>query len=162
MNNTWKIYMLALVSFLVGTTQFCIVGMLDQIADSAGVPVAAAGQLITVFALANAIGTPVVMIATSGMNQRRQLLMALMIILLGIALTLLFTGFAYLMVSRAVLGLGTGVFIVTAYSLASRLAAPGRQGSAMSTVAMGFSSSLVFGVPIGRIIAGAYDWKTIF
>ncbi|WP_278245897.1 MFS transporter [Clostridium sp. DL-VIII] len=43
-----------------------------------------------------------------------------------------------------------------------KLAAPGRQGSAMSNVAMGFSSSLVFGVPLGRMVAGAYGWKAIF
>ncbi|WP_239711064.1 MFS transporter [Paenibacillus sp. 19GGS1-52] len=162
MNNSWKVYMLALVSFLVGTTQFCIVGMLDKIAASADVSVSTAGQLITVFALGNALGTPIVMIATAKMNQRKQLLMALMIILLGIALTLTLPGFVLLMASRVVLGLGTGIFVVTAYSLASKLASPGRQGSAMSNVAMGFSSSLVFGVPIGRIIAATYDWKTIF
>ncbi|WP_410511211.1 MFS transporter [Paenibacillus sp. BR2-3] len=162
MNNTWKIYLLALISFLVGTTQFGIVGMLDQIAASAGVSVAAAGQLITVFALGNAIGTPIVIIATAKMNQRKQLLMALIIILIGIASTLSLPGFALLMASRVVLGLGTGIFVVTAYSLASKMASPGRQGSAMSNVAMGFSSSLVFGVPIGRMIAATYDWKTIF
>lgn len=162
MNNNWKIYMLALISFLVGTTQFSIVGMLDKIAASAGVSVSTAGQLITVFALGNAIGTPIVMIATAKMNQRKQLLMALMVILLGIAATLLLPGFGLLMASRVVLGLGTGIFVVTAYSLASKLASPGRQGSAMSNVAMGFSSSLVFGVPIGRIMAASYDWKTIF
>ncbi|WNS45206.1 MFS transporter [Paenibacillus sp. MMS20-IR301] len=162
MRNSWKIYMLALISFLVGTTQFSIVGMLDKIASSAGVSVSTAGQLITVFALGNAIGTPIVMIATAQMNQRKQLLMALIIILIGITATLSLPGFALLMVSRVILGLGTGIFIVTAYSLASKLAVPGKQGSAMSNVAMGFSSSLVLGVPLGRIIAVSYDWKTLF
>ncbi|WP_404580072.1 MFS transporter [Paenibacillus sp. RC254] len=131
-------------------------------ASSAGVSVSTAGQLITVFALGNAIGTPIVMIATAKMNQRKQLLMALIIILLGIASTLSLSGFFLLIASRVVLGLGTGIFVVTAYSLASKLASPGQQGSAMSNVAMGFSSSLVFGVPIGRIIAASFDWKTIF
>ena len=32
MKNTWKIYMLTLISFFVGTSQFGIVGMLDKIA----------------------------------------------------------------------------------------------------------------------------------
>jgi DHA1 family putative efflux transporter-like MFS transporter len=61
MNNTWKIYLLTLISFLVGTSQFVISGILDKVAASVGVSVSAAGQLITVFALANAIGTPVFM-----------------------------------------------------------------------------------------------------
>ncbi|MBP1763897.1 MAG: major facilitator superfamily 1 [Firmicutes bacterium] len=32
----------------------------------------------------------------------------------------------------------------------------------MSNISMGFSASLVFGVPIGRVITAAYDWQTIF
>jgi len=162
MNNTWKIYMLALISFVVGTSQFSIVGMLDKVAASVGVSVSTAGQLITVFALGNAIGTPLVMVATAKMNQRKQLLLAFAIILLGIVSTLALPGFGFLMASRVILGVGTGVFVVTAYGIAAKLAPPGRQGSAMSNVAMGFSSSLVFGVPLGRMVALAYGWKMIF
>ncbi len=154
--------MLALISFFVGTSQFGIVGMLDKIAESVGVSVSTAGQLVTVFALGNAIGTPVVMVATAKMSQRKQLLLALSIILIGIISTLAFTGFGFLMASRVLLGIGSGVFVVTAYSIAAKLASPGKQGGAMANVAMGYSSSLVFGVPIGRVIAGSYDWKTIF
>jgi DHA1 family putative efflux transporter-like MFS transporter len=162
MNNMWKIYMLTLISFFVGTSQFGIVGMLDKIAESAGVSVSTAGQLVTVFALGNAIGTPIVMVATAKMSQRKQLLLALSIILLGIISTLALQGFGFLMASRALLGLGSGIFIVTAYSIAAKLASPGKQGGAMANVALGYSSSLVFGVPIGRVIAASYDWRTIF
>jgi DHA1 family putative efflux transporter-like MFS transporter len=162
MNKTWKIYMLTLISFLVGTSQFVISGILDQVAASVGVSVSTAGQLITAFALANAIGTPVVIVASAKMNQRKQLLLALAILLLGIVSTLVLPGFGFLMTSRVILGVATGVFVVTAYSTAAKLAPPGRQAGAMSNVAMGFSASLVFGVPIGRIVAAAYDWKTIF
>ena len=162
MNNSWKIYMLTLISFVVGTSQFVIVGTLDKVAASVDVSVATAGQLITVFALGNAIGTPLVMVATSKMDQRKQLLLALTIILLGIIGVIALPGFGLLMASRVLLGIGTGVFVVTAYGIAAKLAAPGRQGGAMANVAMGYSSSLVFGVPLGRMIASSYDWKVIF
>lgn len=162
MNSTWKIYLLTLISFLVGTSQFVIVGILDKVAASVGVSVTTAGQLITVFALAAAIGTPIVMAATAKMDQRRQLLLALAIILLGIVSTLALPGFGALMASRAILGVGTGVFVVTAYAITAKLASPGHQGEAMSNIAMGFSASLVFGVPIGRVIATVYDWQVIF
>ncbi|CAH0311788.1 Purine efflux pump PbuE [Peribacillus simplex] len=162
MKNTWKIYMLTLISFVVGTSQFVIVGTLDQVAASVDVSVATAGQLITVFALGNAIGTPLVMAATSKMDQRKQLLLALAIILLGVIGVITLPGFGLLMVSRVLLGVGTGVFVVTAYGIAAKLAAPGRQGGAMANIAMGYSSSLVFGVPLGRMIASSYDWRGIF
>ncbi|WP_297429708.1 MFS transporter [Clostridium sp.] len=161
-NNNWKIYMLTIISFMVGTTQFSIVGMLDKIAAYAHVSVSTAGQLITVYALGNAIGTPLVVVAISKMNQRKQLLLALAIILLGIGCMLVLPGLGFLMVARIILGVGSGVFIVNAYGVAAKLASPGRQGGAMSNVAMGFSSSLVFGVPLGRMVAGAYGWKAIF
>ncbi|MDQ0877653.1 putative MFS family arabinose efflux permease [Paenibacillus sp. V4I3] len=77
MSNTWKIYMLTLISFLVGMSQFVISGILDEVANSVGVSLSAAGQLITVFALATAIGTPVVMVTTAKMGRRKQLLLAL-------------------------------------------------------------------------------------
>ena len=162
MNNTWKIYLLTIISFMVGTSQFVIVGILDKVAASVGVSVSSAGQLITAFALANAIGTPIVIVATAKMNQSKQLLLALVILLLGIVSTLALPGFGFLMASRAILGVGTGVFIVTAYAITAKLASPGRQGEAMSNISMGFSASLVFGVPIGRLITAAYDWQIIF
>ncbi|WP_019911007.1 MFS transporter [Paenibacillus sp. HW567] len=162
MKNALKIYMLALISFLVGTSQFSIVGMLDKVAEAASVSVSTAGQLVTVFAIGNAIGSPLIIVATAKMNQRNQLLMALGIIVLGIASMLALPGFGFLMASRIITGAGTGVFVVSAYAIAAKLASPGRQGGAMSTVAMGYSSSLVFGVPIGRIVAVSHDWRTIF
>lgn len=162
MNNIRKIYLLSLISFLVGMSQFIIVGILDKVAASVGVSITTAGQLITAFALAAAIGTPIIMVATAKLDQRRQLLLALAILILGIVSTIALPGFAFLMASRAILGVGSGVFVVTAYAIAAQLAVPGRQGEAMSNIAMGFGASLVFGVPIGRIIATVYDWQVIF
>lgn len=162
MRNTWKIYMLAAISFLVGTSQFVISGILDQIAVSVDVSVSTAGQLITAFALGNAIGTPIVMVAMAKWNQRQQLLTALTIILIGIASTIVLPGFRFLMGSRVILGIGTGVFVVTSYGIAAALAAKGREVGAMANVALGYSASLVLGVPIGRVIAAASDWKVIF
>lgn len=101
------------------------------------------------------------MVVTPKMDRRKQLLLALAIILLGSVLVAL-PGFAFLMVAYIVLGVGTGVFVVTAYATAANLAPSGRQGRAMSNVSLGFSASLVFGVPIGRVVAAAYDWKVVF
>ncbi|MDW7617341.1 MFS transporter [Peribacillus simplex] len=164
MSNTWKrkIYLLTLISLLVGTSQNIFVGILDQVADYAGVTVPAAGQLVTLFALANAIGTPIIILATAKLDQRKQMILALSFTVLGCAITVVLPGFGFLMLSRIVLGIGMGVFIVTAFSLAAKLAPPGHQASALATVTMGFSASLVIGVPIGRLITETFDWKVIF
>ena len=49
LSNAWKVYMLAVVSFLVGTSEFIIAGILDKIAEDTGVSVSAAGQPLLYF-----------------------------------------------------------------------------------------------------------------
>lgn len=162
MSNVWKIYMLAVISFLVGTSEFIIAGILDKVAEDAGVSVSAAGQLITVFSLAYAFGTPILMAATARMERRKLLIYALAVFAAGNGIAVLLPGFGFLMASRVVLALSTGVFVVTALTVAAKLAPPEKQGSAIATLVMGFSTALIIGVPIGRVAAAAYDWKFIF
>lgn len=162
MLNSWKIYILAIVSFLVGTSEFVIAGILDRVASDVGVTLAAAGQLITVYSLAYAIGTPILIAITAKMDRRKLMLAALALFLLGNLVTITTTGFAMLFGARIILAIGTGVFMVVALTVASKTAQPGKQGGAIATVLLGFNLALILGVPLGRVIAGSYDWKMIF
>lgn len=162
MSNAWKIYMLAVISFLVGTSEFIIAGILDKVAGDIGVSVSAAGQLITVFSLAYAFGTPFLMAVTARLERRKLLLYSLGLFAAGNGIAVLLPGFEFLILSRILLALSTGVFVVTALTVASKLAPPEKQGSAIATLVMGFSTSLIVGVPLGRLIASVYDWKLIF
>lgn len=162
MNNHRKIYLLTFISFLLGTSQFIIVGVLDQIATSLGISVSQAGQLVSVYALASAIGTPIIMMVTSKIDQRTQLLLSLIVFILGVFAMLIWNDYLVIIISRAIVGVGSGVFVVTAYGISAKLAPIGGQGKAMSNIAMGFSIALVFGVPLGRIITAVYNWQAIF
>jgi DHA1 family putative efflux transporter-like MFS transporter len=162
MSSTWKIYLLAVVSFLVGTSEFMIAGILDMVAEDVGVSVAAAGQLMTVFSLAYGFGTPFLMAATARMERRKLLIVSLTAFVVGNAMTVVLPGFALLVVSRIVLALSVGVFVVTSMTVASNIAPPERKGSAIATLVMGFSVALIVGVPLGRVVASAYDWRMTF
>jgi DHA1 family putative efflux transporter-like MFS transporter len=162
MNNVYRIYTLSFIHFLVGTLQFVVVGILDEIAFSVGVTVSTAGQLITVYSVAGAIGTPLVMMATAKWDRRKQLLLSLIIILISVITFVVLPSFGFLMASRIILGLGTGVFSVTSYASVAKLTPPERKASAMSNLALGSSTSLVLGVPLGRVIATTLGWEFIF
>ncbi|MFT8315876.1 MAG: MFS transporter [Clostridium sp.] len=95
MRNTWKIYMLALISFVVSTSEFVIAGILDRVAASANISVSVAGQLITVFSIANAIGSPIVIMGTAKMDRRKLLMISLAVIVLGSILTFTLPGFGF-------------------------------------------------------------------
>ena len=57
-------YVLAIGTFLMGTTEFIIAGLLPEIANDLDVTPARAGMLITVFAVGMIVGTPGMAILT--------------------------------------------------------------------------------------------------
>jgi len=158
----WKIYLLAIASFLVGTSEFVIAGILDMLAKDVGVSVAAAGQLITVYSLAYAIGTPILIALTAKIDRKKLMLSALGLFFIGNLITITSTGYGMLMGARIILAISTGVFMVVALTVAAKIAHPGKQGGSIATVLLGFNLALILGVPLGRVIAGSYDWKVIF
>ncbi|MEB4782899.1 MFS transporter [Paenibacillus polymyxa] len=162
MQSTWKVYILAIVSFLVGTSQYIIAGILDQISATMGITVAAAGQLITVYSLAYAIGTPILMAVTAKWDRRKLLLSSLGLFAVANVLSFALPGFGIFIAARIIMALGAGMVVVTALSIAAKIATAGKQASSIATVTMGFTASLIIGVPLGRMISSAYGWKTVF
>ncbi len=71
MSSHSKVYILAIVSFLVGTSEYALSGILDKVAASFDVSLAAAGQLITIFSLIYALCTPILMALTASMDRRK-------------------------------------------------------------------------------------------
>ncbi|MDR7001425.1 MFS transporter [Neobacillus niacini] len=162
MSNTVKIYILALISFLVGTSQYIISGILDKMADALGVSIGAAGQLITVFSLAYAIGTPILMVLTAKMERRKLLIYSLFVFIVGNLLSVIVPGYGLFMITRIIMALSTGVAVVTVLSIAAKIAPANKKASSIATVVMGFTASLIIGVPIGRFITSTYGWKFVF
>lgn len=162
MSNTLKIYVLAIVSFLVGTSEYIISGILDTIADSLGITLAAAGQLITIFSLVYAIFTPILMGMTSSIDRRKLIIFSLGLFVIGNILAFILPGYGLFVVARVIMALGAGMVVVTALTIAAKIAPEGKQGSAIATVVMGFTASLIIGVPLGRIISSELGWKAVF
>ncbi|GIO60856.1 MFS transporter [Paenibacillus cineris] len=162
MTSTWKIYILAIISFLVGTSEYIVSGILDKIADSMGITVVAAGQLITVFSLTYAIATPVLMALTARWDRRRLMITALGIFVVANILSFVLPGYGLLLASRILMALGAGMVVVTALSIAAKIAPEGKQAGSLATVIMGFTASLIIGVPLGRMVAAAFGWKAVF
>lgn len=162
LSNTLKIYVLAIVSFLVGTSEYIISGILDTIADSLGITLAAAGQLITIFSLVYAIFTPIFMGITSSIDRRKLMVFSLGLFVIGNILAFILPGFGLFVVARVIMALGAGMVVVTALAIAAKIAPEGKQGSSIATVVMGFTAALIIGVPLGRIISSAFGWKAVF
>ncbi len=162
MSNTWKIYILAIISFLVGTSEYIISGILDNIAHTLGITLSAAGQLITIFSLVYAIFTPILMALTASIDRRKLMIYSLGLFVLGNILAFVLPGYGWFIVARIIMALGAGMVVVTALNIAAKIASEGKQASAIATVVMGFTASLIIGVPLGRMTAEAFGWKSVF
>jgi predicted MFS family arabinose efflux permease len=156
------LYWLAAGTFAVGTESFMIAGLLPGMAADLGVSVAAAGQLVTVFALAYALSSPVLTALTGRLNRRTLLIVSMTAFALANGVAWAAQGYWSLMAARVLLALAAGLYVPGANALASAVVAPERRGTAIAIVNGGLSLAIAFGVPLGALIGDGLGWRATF
>ena len=104
------VYVLAVGTFLMGTTEFIIAGLLPEIAVDLDVTPARAGLLITVFAIGMIVGTPGMAILSLRLPRRTTLTLALVVFAVGHVVVAVGSGFTLLLAARFLTALATGAF----------------------------------------------------
>ncbi|WP_169086392.1 MFS transporter [Paenibacillus sp. PL91] len=160
--NRIVIYILTIAVFFTATSELVVAGILNVLAEQMQVTVALAGQLITVYSLAFAIGTPIVVSVTSRMGRKKLLLLAMLFFIAGNLASFLSFNFTMLLISRLILGASSGVMLVAAFSAAAKMSAPEKIGSAIGTIILGFSTAMILGIPIGIALTDMFSWRMIF
>ena len=156
------VYVLAVGTFLMLTTEFVVAGILPDIADDLGVSLARVGSFITVFAVGMIVGAPVMTMATARLSARFTLVLALSIFVVGHLWVALASDVEQIVIARLLTGLATGAFWAVAAVVASRAAGPAMGSRAVAVVAAGGSLATVLGVPIGAYIAQLVGWRGTF
>ncbi|MFI0409341.1 MFS transporter [Actinomadura sp. 3N508] len=149
---------LAVATFAVGTDAFVIAGLLPAIAADFDVGIAAAGQLVTVFAVTFAISAPLLGWLLSSLDRRTALLLALLVFSLGNAATALSPDYTLAMLARIITAIGAATITATASSAAVAATSEERRGRAMAFVIGGLTVSTALGMPLGNMI-GNIDWR---
>lgn len=104
------VYVLAVGTFTMLTTEFIVAGILTQLATELDISVAKAGLLITIFAAGMVIGAPLMALLTLRLPQRMTLILALAVFAVGHVVVALGSNFTLLMIARFVTALATGAF----------------------------------------------------
>jgi predicted MFS family arabinose efflux permease len=154
-----RLLVLALGTFSIGTDSFVVAGILPDVARSFDIEVAAAGQLITVYALAYALMTPVMATVTAHWQRRTVLVAGLAVFIVGNVLTALLPTYDLILASRALAGLGGAIFTPAASATAAALVSPERRGRALAIVMAGLSGATALGAPIGTLVGSLGDWR---
>lgn len=156
------LYWMALGAFAVGTESFMIAGLLPGMARDLAVSTAAAGQLVTVFALAYAISSPVLTALTGRIGRRALLIGAMALFAAANLLAWQANSYWQLMAARVVLAFAAGLYVPGANALASAVVAPERRGTAIAIVNGGLSLAIAFGVPLGAWLGEGAGWRATF
>ena len=156
------LYALTAGAFGIGTTEFVIMGLLMQVAADLHVSIAAAGLLISGYALGVFVGAPLLTAATQRMP-RKAVLVALMIVFtLGNLACALAPNYELLMTARVITSLAHGTFFGVGAVVATGLVSEDRKASAISIMFTGLTVATLLGVPAGAWLGLEYGWRATF
>lgn len=158
----YRLLTLVLGTFIIGTDDFVIAGLLPSIASDMNVTIAAAGQLVTAFAIAYAIGAPILGTLTLHMPVKTLLALSMIVFTIANGLSAIVTSFELLFVTRIIAALAAAVFTPLAMATSTRLVSDTMRGKALSFVVAGITIGLILGAPIGTWIGNAMTWRYSF
>lgn len=158
-SNWPSLLLLAVGSFAVGTDGYVISGILPLIAADVHVSQAAAGQLVTAFALTYAISAPVLMTATAEVSRRAVLHASLAVFVVANVLGAAAQSYVVLLVARVLAGVGAAIYMNTAVATATALVEDRYRGRALSLVIGGLTLATALGVPIGTLVGQIGNWR---
>jgi DHA1 family inner membrane transport protein len=160
--GTLSITILAIAAFVIVTTEFLIVGLLPALARDLSITVATAGQLVTLFAVVVMVCGPFLTAWLANVDRKKLFVAVLVLFAATNALAAVAQNIWVLALARLLPALALPVFWGTASDTAAQIAGPEKAGRAVSTVYLGISAAMLFGIPLGTLAADAIGWRGAF
>lgn len=153
---------LAVTAFAIGVAEFIIVGILPSISAAFSISLASAGSLVGLYALALAIGTPLIVIGLGRFPKKTVLMMLIGVFLLGNLVSALAPNYPILLLGRIITALAHGSFFAIGATVAAGLAREGQASKAIAVMFAGLTLAMVIGVPLGSYLGNALGWRLPF
>lgn len=154
--------MLVVLAFALGFAEFVLIGITPDVAAGLNEPLTLIGDLVGYYALACAVATPVVSLA--GARFKRFNLMAGLLVVFNLSniITLFADTYAVLTISRMLAAATSGTLLALALTYVPELIEMRKVARVIALILAAFSVSSVIGVPIGTMLADAFDWKAAY
>lgn len=154
--------LLIALAFGLGFAEFVMIGIVPDVSAALGEPLTLIGDLVGYYALACAVATPLITLAT-GRLKRRTLFIALLIVFsCGNALTLFAETYVLLAVSRMMAACTSGALLALSMTFVPRIVGKRRAPVVISFVLAGFTVASVIGVPLATTMSDIFDWKAVY
>ncbi len=160
--NRTLIPVLSAANFVIGMGAFVLIGMLTPLGEGLGITPARTGWIMTTYALAYAVLSPLLVSLTGQIGRRRVLAFALGTFAAANLLSALAVNEAMLHGARILAAAGAGVMTPVTAAVAAGLSAEEERGKALAAVFFGLTLAQVLGVPVGSWIAYTFGWRVAF
>jgi predicted MFS family arabinose efflux permease len=154
--------LLALGNFVVGMGVFVVVGIISPIAEGLAVSKPDAGIILTSYAIAYALLSPIGAALTGSLPRRTVLATALGLFCVGSLLSALSTSLLTLTASRLLVAFGAALYTPLSAGVAVAVTSPENRGWALAKVFGGMTMAQVAGVPLGAWLAYRFGWHAPF
>ena len=161
-NARAPIAVLAIGIFAIGTDMFVVAGLLAPLAAELGVTLGVGALAVTAFAVAYAIGAPLLGAALSGRIPRRVLIGSLVLFAASSAVSAVAPTMAVLVIARVFGGLAASVYGPAAAAAAVAAQPPDRRGRALGLLQGASTVAMIAGAPLGLLVATALSWRAAF
>ncbi len=156
------IYALSLAAFAIGTAEFIIAGILPDLSADFAVSIPTAGLLVTAYAVAVAVGGPILAVLTARLPRKPMIVALLAVFVFGQILCALAPSYGWLMAARIFVACSHGLFYGIASVAAADLVPRQKRGTALALFLGGITIANVLGVPAGTAIGNAFGWRWAF
>lgn len=158
----FALYLLALVVFAMGTSEFVLAGLVPDISNYFGVSVGTAGLLTSAFAAGMVIGAPAMAALTRRLPMKATLFGCVIVFALCHVVGALTPDFTVLFITRVIAAIVNAGFLAVALGAATKLVAPSAKGRAVAILLAGTTVATVAGVPAGALLGTALGWQSTF
>lgn len=156
------LYALTAGAFGIGVTEFVIMGLLLEVSADLGVSIAAAGLLISGYALGVVVGAPLMTTFTARWPRKTVLLALMVIFTLGNAACALAPSYGPLMAARILTAFAHGTFFGVGSVVATNLVPTDRKATAIAVMFTGLTIANILGVPFGTWLGQQLGWRATF
>lgn len=153
---------LALGGLSIGTTEFVIMGLLPDIANSLQVSIPEAGYLISSYALGVVIGAPILVAFSSKYPPKKTLISLMILFTLFNGLSAIAPKYYSLLSFRFLSGLPHGAFFGVGAVVATKLAEEGKQAQSIAAMFSGLTVANLAMVPLVNYTGQIFSWRLAF
>lgn len=149
-------------SFMLGMSEFIVVGILPDIAADLKISEVTVGNLVSLFAFVYAPVTPLGSALSARFPRFATHLTLIGIFLAGNILCAFEPNYAVLVVARIMIALVSGTLVAVAMTYAPDVTTDRFRTKFIAWVFSGFSIASVVGVPVGTWVANTFGWRWAF